>query len=64
MLNTCTIVISMIAMFSTGPQVFIDPSYRLPDDGLDATGRKMLASQIATLYAVLVGVAVAAHFKF
>ena len=55
----------MIVMFGAGPQVFFDPSYRLPDDdGLDATGRKMLASQIATLYAVLVGVAVAANFKF
>ncbi len=64
-LNTCTTASEMIVMFGAGPQVFFDPSYRLPDDdGLDATGRKMLASQIATLYAVLVGVAVTANFKF
>jgi hypothetical protein len=64
LLNTCTTASELMVMFGAGPQVFFDPSYRLPDDGLDATGRKMLASQIATLYAVLVGVAVAAHFKF
>lgn len=64
LLNTCTIVVSMIVMFGAGPQMFFDPSYRLPDDGLDATGRNMLASQIATLYAIIVGVGVAANFKF
>lgn len=64
LLNTCFGIIPLLLMFSlTGPSAIFDPTYRLPDDGLDSTGRKMLATQLGGIFTAIGVCAIAWVFK-
>lgn len=55
----------MLLLFAaTGPTSIVDPSYKLPDDGLGPLGHKMLATQAGGMLAAIAGCAVVWMFKF
>ena len=45
------------------PNAITDPDYKLPDDGLDPTARKMFATQVATIIAGVTLLAILSNFK-
>jgi hypothetical protein len=59
-----TSVSTLLLFAATGPTAIVDPTYRLPSDGLDAMGHKMLATQAGGMIATVLGCAVAWLFKF
>ena len=63
-INILSNVGMMASFFLVAPQMAVDPSYRLPDDGLDPTARKMVATQVATILTVVCAMAISATFEF
>ena len=47
----------------SAPNAITDPDYKLPDDGLDPTARKMFATQVATIIAGVTLLAILSNFK-
>ena len=64
LLNTCFGILPLMFIFMVGgPTTIFDPAYRLPDDGLDSTGRKMLVTQLGVIFTAIGVCAVAWVFK-
>ena len=64
LLNNLALIAFYLSFSLAGPNSIFEPDYRLPQDGgLDATGRKMLATQLAMVITVLGVLAVAGTFK-
>ena len=45
------------------PNMLSDPDYKLPDDGLDPSARKMVVSPVACVMTVTAVIAIASNFK-
>ena len=63
LLNTFGSIALMLTFFLSGPSVYFDSAYRLPDDGLDLTGRRAVATQVGGILTAIGVCAVAWLFK-
>ena len=64
LLNNVALVGFVLAFVLAGPTQVFDPDYRLPQEGvLDATGRKILKSNVAVIFTGVGALAVAGTFK-
>ena len=64
LLNNFSILGGVVAFMLCGPNVIFEPDFRLPQEGgLDATGRKLAAFNIATIITALLFLAIVSNYK-